>query len=60
MPVEQLRHHALDAVRVREARGEVPTGTFTLRGIVVVERGGEGLASSITTSSRPTASTTVT
>jgi hypothetical protein len=25
----------------RELRGEVPTGTFTLRGIVVVERGGE-------------------
>jgi hypothetical protein len=24
-----------------ELRGEVPTGTFTLRGIVVVERGGE-------------------
>jgi hypothetical protein len=73
--VSRDRDHALDAVRVREARGEpaadtepsdgehvleavgqarrrigptrlelrgqVPTGTFTLRGIVVVERGGE-------------------
>ena len=73
--VARDRDHALDAVRVREARGEpaadteppdgehvleafaqarrrigparlelrgqVPTGTFTLRGIVVVERGGE-------------------